>query len=369
MNLLFYTPFNARSRDTESLMEAFVKQGHRVLLLTQAEWGPYHEHCEKMGVEIHIYSILKKSPLLYILRHTWHLFMFCRKYRPAIVYAHLETASLPAVLTQPFIGAKVFACRHIIDEAHLSGNRNFILICKIVYRLARNIIVVSQHCKNFMIEKEKVASHKIRVIRLGYNFKLYKDPDEAEVNRIRSSYPCQLLLLTACRMVGPKRPEYAVQIAQKLREKKLDVKLLLLGQGPDMDKLKARIMEAGLVEFVFLLGFKDNIMDYLSACDVLVHPSILDSSSVIIKEAGLRERLVVACHGIGDVDEYLIDGQHALLTSKENAVEEMTNCLADVYADRALIPKLGKALNEVVIKQFSILEILPEYDEIHQLNN
>ncbi|NJM26390.1 MAG: hypothetical protein HC859_13810 [Bacteroidia bacterium] len=35
--ILFYSPFNQRSRDTESLMIAFKQMGHRVLSLSQQE--------------------------------------------------------------------------------------------------------------------------------------------------------------------------------------------------------------------------------------------------------------------------------------------------------------------------------------------
>ena len=61
MNILFYTPFNLRSRDTESLMEAFIQQGHKVLVLTQAEEGVYHENCRMLGVDVYTHVLTKKK--------------------------------------------------------------------------------------------------------------------------------------------------------------------------------------------------------------------------------------------------------------------------------------------------------------------
>ena len=43
MNILFYSSFNARARDAETLMLAFKKQGHRVVSLTQAEGKPIND--------------------------------------------------------------------------------------------------------------------------------------------------------------------------------------------------------------------------------------------------------------------------------------------------------------------------------------
>ena len=161
MNVLFYTPFNSRSRDTESVMQAFVSDGHTVFLLTQTQQGPYHEECRKLGVQVYSKLLTKSNPIVYFLRHSIYLFRFIKEYKIDIVYAHLETAALPAVLIQPFVKAKVVACRHIVDEAYLFKNKNFILLNKIVYRLARQVIKVSVRSKDFMINTEKTNSPKI----------------------------------------------------------------------------------------------------------------------------------------------------------------------------------------------------------------
>lgn len=365
MNILFYTPFNLRSRDTESLMQAFIKQGHKVFLLTQIEEGIYHEACAKLGVSVSTYVIPKNNSILYFLKHTKQLITYCKKNQIDVVYAHLETAALPAILAQYFIKTKVFACRHIIDEAYLFNNKNFIRLNKIVYTLAKNIIVVSQHSKDFMVIKEKINPSKITVIRLAYNFDFYNRPNFSEVEKIKKQYNTQLLFLTACRLVNPKRPEYSIQVAKHLLSKGLDIKLLILGTGPEADVLQALINKEKLNERVFLLGFKINIIDYITACDVMIHPSILDSSSVIIKEAGLAEKTIIACKHIGDVDEYLVNRENAFLVSQDNTVKEMTEIATELYADRTISKNFGSSLKEKVLNRFSIDNILPQYDQIH----
>ena len=61
MRFLFYTPFNLRSRDTESLMQAFINQTHEVFLLTQTEMGSYHEKFSSYGVKTFCYLTDKKN--------------------------------------------------------------------------------------------------------------------------------------------------------------------------------------------------------------------------------------------------------------------------------------------------------------------
>ncbi len=243
--------------------------------------------------------------------------------------------------------------------------KNLCLLTKIVYKLAKNIIVVSNRCKQFMVEVEKVNEHKIQVIFLAYNFKLYQDPNELVVAEIKQKYPAKLLLMVACRLVAPKRTELAIKVTRKLVERGIDVKTIILGTGPDFENIKNYIVKNSLHESVFMEGFKLNIMDYLSASDILVHPSLSDSSSVIIKEAGLQKKTVIACEGIGDVDDYLSTGQNAILVSKENTEEEMLNAIIDLYNDKSIGKRLGDNLYNSIIERFSISSILPVYDRIH----
>lgn len=365
LNILFYTSFNSRSRDTESLVEAFVRQGHRVFVLTQTERGAYHESCEKLGASAFAFPLKKHNPLVYFLKQALFLRRFCKTHRIQLVYAHLENAGLAAVLCQGFIKAKVVTCRHTVDEAELMGSRKFMFLNKLVYSLSRNIIVVSERSKQYMIEKEGISEKKIQVIRLAYNFELYPKPNVKKVEEIREKYKAKLLLLSACRMMEGKRPQLSIEICKTLVDEGLDVKLLLLGDGPLLESLKKQVHEQNLVSRVFVLGYQSNIMDYLSACDILLHPSLQDSSSVIIKEAGLNAKTVLACKEIGDVQEYLVHHENALLVSTSDTTSEFCKQLKAVYGQTDQLQALGQALKHAVLERFTISTLLPEYNRIH----
>lgn len=365
MNILFYTPFNSRSRDTESVMEAFVQKGHKVFLLTQAPEGSYHEACKRLGVQVHATPPKKKHFLLRNLSYLFSLVAFCKRHRIHILYAHLETAGIVAVFAQAFMRTKVVVCRHIVDEAYLFNNRNFIIGNKITYALARYVTVVSRRSKEFMVNVEKVNGDKIRIINLAYNFRLYQSPDTATAQQLRKKYSCDLLGLTICRMVEPKRPMLAIKIVEQLLSDGFNIKLVLLGKGPLEDQLKAYVRDHDLGENIFLEGHVPNVLDYLAASDVLIHPSILDSSSVAVKEAGLVRKAVLACKEVGDLDEYLANGADALLVNKDRAEEEMIRRLKSIMNHEIDIKSLGENLHSKVTERFSIEHVIGEYDELH----
>jgi glycosyltransferase involved in cell wall biosynthesis len=365
LNILFYTPFNSRSRDTESLMEAFIKQGHSVFLLTQADRGIYHEHCEKSGVKTFTKVIRKYNSILYFLQHAIYLAKFCRKNKIDILYAHLENASFSAVIAQYFMKTKVIACRHVIDEAYYMGSRKFILLTRLVYWLAKEIIVVSHRCKEFMIAKENIPANKIKTIYLAYNFNLYEKPDDVKVDMIRKSFASDLFLLSACRLIKGKRAHTAIKVVERLIADGINVKLVILGKGPQEEELRKIVRDKNLEENIFFPGFVLNVQDYIAACSILVHPSLQDSSSVIIKEAGLNYKTVIACSGIGDVDDYLVDQHNAFLVSIENTEEEMYEVIKNFSRDTEKLKQMGIALHKSVTERFDIKNIIGYYNKIH----
>ncbi len=343
-----------------------MQQGHHVFMLSQMEKGLYHEFCEKSGVQCFSHVVKKSNSVLYFLKHALFLRNFCKTNNIHVVYAHLENAGLPAVLCQAFVSARIFTCRHTVDEAELMESKKFKLLNKIVYGLSQNIIVVSNRSKQWMIEKEGVSEKKIRVIRLAYNFDLYPKSDTKVVAEIRQQYSAKLLLLTACRMMEGKRPLLSVNVCKKLIDEGLDVKLILLGEGPILEQVQQQIKSLAIESRVFTLGYRANIIDFLSAADVLLHPSLQDSSSVIIKEAGLNSKAVMACRGIGDVDEYLLHRNNALLVSAENTETEMINELKSIYTNPNELTFVGENLKKSVLERFAISAILPEYNQIHK---
>lgn len=364
MTILFYTPFNNRSRDTESLMFAFMKQGHNVLFLSQTKSDDYVDFLQKRGIVASYKVFQKANKFLNWLSHIFFLISYCRKNKIDVVYSHLESANFIAVLAQYFIKAKVIVCRHHVDEIHLNGQEKS-LSYYLIYKLARKIIVVSNRARNFMVEVENVYPNKIYKINLAYDFKLYDQVDVKEVEDIRRKFDCKLLIVTACRLVKDKRPELSVELIESLSKLNFDAKMLILGRGDMAISLNEQIKEKKLEDRCFLLGHQSNILDYLSAADIVFHPSFLDSSSVIVKEAGLVKKPVIVCAGVGDFDDYIVSGTNGVLVSKEKTIKEAVEFLYKFYDRKPDFKYLGENLSVDVNRLFSLENILPEYQKFN----
>jgi glycosyltransferase involved in cell wall biosynthesis len=366
MKFLFYSPFNLRSRDTESLMLAFKKQGHTVTSLTQGTGDVIHTYLRDKGIKTYSNFLPGKQNAWYYFRQIIFLIKFCKQHRIAVVYSHLESANFVASIAQHFIRANVYICRHHIDEAALYGFDKS-LAYKITYRLAKKIIVVSDQAKSYMISHEKIKPQKILHINLAYDFSLYQQPDATAVSLIRSRTSSSIILLAVCRLTIHKRPQLAVHTLDKLLKKGIDAQLILLGSGEEEKNLKNLIAELNLVDNVTMPGYVSNVPDYLAAADFLVHPSVLESSCVIVKESGLVNTPVIVCKGIGDFDSYLQQGANGFLVDRGIFAEEAADLIENYFSNTLILEEIGASLHKTILYNFEINRILPAYDKLNNV--
>lgn len=364
MTILFYSPFNNRARDAESLMLAFHEQGHRVISLSQAEGKFIHDYLRPRGIITLSCNITSRSQVLFFVKHIIHFIRFCYKNKIDVVYSHLELPSFVSVVSQFFIRARVYVCRHHIDEASLQGFDKT-LFYRVTYRLAKKIVVVSNRAVSYMVDVEKIPASKIIKINLAYDFALYNDVDSDVVNKIKTEFGSACILLTVCRLTKFKRPDLSLLVLKNLLAKGVNAKLIVLGKGEEENNLKELAENLGLSSSVSFRGHVQNVLDYLTASDFLLHPSILESSCVTVKEAGITRTPVIACRGIGDFDEYIKSNDNGFLVNKENFCEEATSIVLDQYKNGELLNAIGDSLNDTVRRLFNISNIIHDYKTLN----
>ena len=361
--ILFYTPFNRRARDVESLMLCFKNEGNHVISLSQREGVDLNPYLKGQGIPAHSYAISGEGTLLFFIRHLVYFVKFCYSNKIDFVFSHLDSANFVASLGQYFIKARVFLCRHHIDEAALYQYSSS-LSYRLTNLLAKKIIVVSEASKKYMIEHEKVNPQKLIHINLAYDFETFKIPSSETVEVIRGLYKSKLLLVTVCRLTKFKRPEISVQVLKRLNDANLDAKLLILGSGDMRDHLNLTIAENKLDNRVYLLGHVSNVLDYLAAADFVLHPSVLESSCVVIKEAGLVRKPVIVCNGVGDFDEYINDGKNGFSIDRSEFVDNAFDLIVNNMENYRYLKSLGDNLNLSILRLFNIRELAKQYQEL-----
>lgn len=366
-NILFYYPSNKRTISIESVVIGFKNKGYNVMLLTQSMKSELHEELENSNISTFTYTIEKKNALIYYFKHLVFLIRFCRTNKIDIVYSHLQQGNIISVFAQYFCRAKFYICRHHSSVDGADKNYFQSLFDKIINKLAKLIIVPSKAVYKQVHLVEGVNEKKLKQIYYGYDFSKYPLPDKQVVEKIRNTYNCKLLLVKIARLVPGKRYPILFDVLKKMIfEEHLDIKLLVISDGPLFNEFNDYIRKHKLENHIFLLGNKSNVIDYIDAADAVPLLSEAEASNSVIKEAGLAGKCVIVCEEVGDFGDYIEDNYSGLFVDKMNPSEKLESHLFNLYNLKIDKEALGKNLQKSVLAIFSIDKVIPEYNVLNK---
>ena len=357
--ILFYYPSNKRSVQIESTIKTLKELGHTVLFLTTCEYGALHEKLKKENVSCFSNPLVKKFSFSYYLSQLNFLVKFSNKNKIDLVYSNLQHTNFIAVFAQYFLKAKVVIFRHHFkfNKGHfgipLKVNKNEVFFDKIINFLSKLIIVPSSGVYNGMLKHENVKASKVKIIPYLYEFSRYEQPCREEIEKIKATYPAKLRLIMVARLIPFKRHAIIFKVVKKLIKEGLSINLLVLDEGPEEDNLKRIIFNARLEDRIFMIGYKKNILDYMAASDLLIHPSLTEASNSVVKEMGLLTKPVAVCQGVGDFDDYIVDGKNSFVMDLVNPENDAEEIIRTIYNKPEMILHLGKELHQTVLEKFS----------------
>jgi glycosyltransferase involved in cell wall biosynthesis len=376
MKILVFIHSNKRTIPIDVPLIELAKKGHSVQLLTIYERDDLHTYYEALGFKADAMPQFKAPAGLYHFYMVRYLIKYCKTNKIDAVFSHLQQANLIAVLASKFMRAKVYPFRHhfkshhLVPAANLAPNKNEVMADKIINKLASRIFVPGRGVKEGMVRTENIAPDKIEIVPYAYKFGEMLQQNRENVQAIRKQYPAKLLLIIVSRLIAYKRPFTALEVVEKLRKKGLDVKLLIMDEGPEKPALQKYVQENNLTEAVFFGGFVPNILEYISAADIMLNPSLTDASNSAIKEAGLLEKIVITGKHVGDVDDYFNDRENGFLVDADKFTEQAVELVTEIYNQPEKFKAIGPNLKQTVLQHFSLSDkLVNQYQHILNRKN
>lgn len=242
--------------------------------------GDYDAEITKMGGKI--VPILANNPIQRMLK----LQKFLKRHPEyAIVHAH-------TLLSNAFhlLAAKGAGVKHRISHSHNTSNGQSSVVKKLYEKWA-------------LIINRKLATQKIACGRLAaeYLFGSKKDvwllPNAVDVRKMievadkSRNYISQkfddngLKIIQVGRLNNVKNHQFSLEIAQELKNRKIDFTLYIIGQGPLEDELKKKVRVLSLENNVKFLGMRTDITELMSSADYMIMPSLHEGFPVVLVES------------------------------------------------------------------------------------
>ncbi len=160
-----------------------------------------------------------------------------------------------------------------------------------------------------------------------------------------------------------KRVDEVLQIFRNV-EKRVKCKLIIIGEGPDMEKVNQFLEDHPyLIDKVRLLGKVNDLYRILRLSDVFLLPSEQESFGLAALEAMAAETPVISSNA-GGIPEVNIQGETGFLAEIGN-VEAMSNYAIRLLSDNELLARLKQNAKAQALK-FDLKNILPLYEEMYQ---
>ena len=215
------------------------------------------------------------------------------------------------------------------------------------------IVGVSEKCAEILREEFPDLKEKILAVEnITSPTVLQKMADEsvAEYENVNSE-----ILLTVGRIAPPKGYDIAVDAAEILVKNGVDFKWFAIGRGELQAEIEQKIKEKNLENKFILLGERANPYPYIAGCDIYVQPSYFEGKSIAIDEAKCFAKPIVATKFTTVLDQ-LADGETAVLAqiNAESVAEKIMQLISDNELCEALSENLKKEKlgNEEEIEKF-----------------
>lgn len=199
------------------------------------------------------------------------------------------------------------------------------------------VVTVSETCKQAFDEKHPKLRNKSIVMEniLSKAF-VEKRASEFSADEMKKT-DGETVLLSVGRFSQAKNFDNVPEICRLIRQQGLHIKWYLVGYGGDEQLIRNKIAEAGMNDYVILLGKKENPYPYIKACDVYVQPSRYEGKAVTVREAQILNKPVVITAFETSASQ-LTDGFDGVIVPMDN--EGCANGIAAVLRDEKLQQRL-----------------------------
>ena len=146
------------------------------------------------------------------------------------------------------------------------------------------------------------------------------------------------------RLVPHKRVAWAVDIFAEVADQTPGWNLLIAGQGPEEDPLRARAAELGLEDRVQFLGFVDDIPGLLREGGVLLHLAAYEGTPNVIMEAmAAGVPVIVTGASPGPVELVKGSGPPSGVVCEDGDREGVRSAMVELASDAVLREEFGQA--------------------------
>jgi glycosyltransferase involved in cell wall biosynthesis len=345
------------SQYVTTLAKALKNRGHKVFVASSG--GELEKVLSSEGIK-HIYvNIRTKSELSpKVIGSFFALKTFLRKEKIDLIHAHTRVAQVIAALLSFWRNVPYVTTCHGFFKRRL-GRRIF--GC-----WGERAIAISEAVRNQLIHDFNVDEEKALLIHTGIEVaRFIKNISQEEKSRLKRRWNLDKAFVvgTIGRLSPVKGQDVLLKAAKELAADFSDIKIVLVGGGPDEKRLRRLSKTLKLDKNVIFIPSVGDTTEILPAIDIFVFPSIKEGLGLSLMEAMASGKPCIASR-VGGIKSLIEDGVTGLLVTPGDP-DELARAIKCMINDANKAELFKNEARKRIIKDFDIDKMVLQIEKVY----
>jgi glycosyltransferase involved in cell wall biosynthesis len=287
-----------------------------------------------------------------------------RKYQPDIIHTHTAKAGVLGRLASLLAGrgaVRVHTFHGHLLHGYFNGliTKIVILIEKILAARTSVLIAIGSKVRDDLIAAGIGSKGKYRVFFPG--LPAPKTFAKAAAQNVLGISSQTLFITFVGRLTQIKRPDRLLDVAKECKQRGLDVRFLVAGEGELFESSKERSLKEQLNLTFF--GWRSDVDQIFAASDIVILTSDNEGIPLTLIQAAQASLPIVAT-SVGSISDIVINESTGYLTSTNPA--DMADAIEKLVRDPQLRKMMGEAGKSRTGQYFSLDRMLKDHSDLYR---
>jgi glycosyltransferase involved in cell wall biosynthesis len=282
-----------------------------------------------------------------LLRSAWRLGRYIQTHNIRLVHGFDVPSTLFGIPAARWFGVDVALSSQRAHRELVSMGRRHLL--RVTDQIVDGIVVNSLSVRRQLIEEDRVPESRIHVCYNGIDTRVFSPAGRCRTPELAG---VSLVIGVVCALRPEKGLQTLVRAFAEISRRHRGLQLVMVGSGPELEKLQDSAREQGVGEAVVFVPSTHEVPRWMRAMDIFVLPSLSEALSNSLMEAMACGCCPVASR-VGGNPELVEHGASGLLFSAGDA-RELTACLDLLVTRPELRATYAKAASHKIRESFSL---------------
>ncbi len=229
------------------------------------------------------------------------------------------------------------------------------------------MIFISQPLVDWALRERVTCREKIVKIYSGIELDMFRPLTRDQKDRIREKWKLnrnETVIGIVSKLWDGKGHEVLIEAFRELKREIKNLRLVIVGEGYLLNKLRGLVNEYRLSDSVLFTGFQMEVSEIIATFDVAVLPSFFEGMGRVLLEAMAMEKPVVASR-VGGIPDLVEHGINGLLVRPGN-VQELAGALKKILNDEGLARKMGIRGRKRIKEKFDADVMAKSIEKVYQ---